>query len=44
MKRVKRWLSAVRAGLQYTPLADREEWEVERRDPGAPASVWLRAL
>jgi hypothetical protein len=37
MKRLLSWLN-------YTPLAEREAWEVERHQSCAPAAVWLRAL
>jgi hypothetical protein len=41
MKKILSWLS-------YTPLAEREPWELEGRERvelvETPAAVWLRAL
>jgi hypothetical protein len=45
MKHIARWLST---HLDYTPLADREDWEVERhpvvKSLETPAAAWLRVL
>jgi hypothetical protein len=30
--------------FSYTPLCERETWEVESRQTGAPAAVWVRLL
>jgi hypothetical protein len=41
MTNARKWLSSL---FTYTPLAEREPWELEQRAPQVPVSAWVRAL